>query len=56
MATYYYSVGRPEEEVSDAHTTLFQDRPGVVHKTTFKDIVVAVTPPFVLSAAKKVRG
>ncbi len=56
MATYYYSVGRPEEEISDAHTTLFQHRPGVVHKTTFKDIVVAVTPPFVLSAAKKVRG
>lgn len=27
LALYYYSNGRPQEEVSDAHTTLFQLRP-----------------------------
>lgn len=28
IATYYYTNGRPEEEVRDDHTTLFVDRPG----------------------------
>ena len=27
LATYYYSNGRPEEEVSEVHSTLFQQRP-----------------------------
>ena len=29
IATYYYSNGRPEEEVSESHSTLFQHRHGV---------------------------
>jgi hypothetical protein len=28
IAMYYYTNGRPEEEVSGAHMTLFQYRPG----------------------------
>ena len=28
LALYYYSNGRPEEEVREAHSTLFQDRAG----------------------------
>ena len=61
MATYYYSNGRPEEEVGDAHSTLFQQRPGVIieqekPRTSFKDVVVAVTPPILISAAKKLRS
>jgi 2OG-Fe(II) oxygenase superfamily len=61
MATYYYSNGRPEEEVGDAHSTLFQHRPGVViekprTRTSLKDVVVAVTPPILISAAKKLRS
>jgi Rps23 Pro-64 3,4-dihydroxylase Tpa1-like proline 4-hydroxylase len=56
MATYYYSVGRPEEEVSDAHSTLFQHRPGTVHHTSMKDVVVAVMPPILVSVAKKLRN
>jgi len=56
MATYYYSVGRPEEEVSDVHSTLFQHRPGTVHHVTLKEIAVAVTPPILVSAAKKFRN
>ena len=53
LATYYYSVGRPEEEISDVHSTLFQHRPGSVTHTSLKDIVRAVTPPILVSAAKK---
>ncbi len=59
MATYYYSNGRPEEEVGDAHSTLFQHRPGAVvekPRTSLKDVVVAVTPPILISAAKKFRN
>jgi hypothetical protein len=58
MATYYYSNGRPEEEVGDAHSTLFQARPGVVvekPRHTMKDVVVAVTPPILISAIKSLR-
>src|SRR5271155_4839619 len=32
IATYYYSNGRPEEEVRDVHSTLFVERPGEVHE------------------------
>ncbi|MGB6689727.1 MAG: 2OG-Fe(II) oxygenase [Terracidiphilus sp.] len=56
IATYYYSVGRPEEEISDGHSTLFQHRPGAVHHVTLKEIVVAVTPPILMNAAKKLRA
>jgi Rps23 Pro-64 3,4-dihydroxylase Tpa1-like proline 4-hydroxylase len=58
MATYYYSNGRPEEEIGDAHSTLFQARPGVVlekPRTSMKDVVVAVTPPILISAIKSLR-
>jgi len=58
MATYYYSNGRPEEEIGDAHSTLFQARPGAVAekpKHTVKDVVVAVTPPILISALKSLR-
>ena len=58
LATYYYSNGRPEEEVGDAHSTLFQARPGVVvekPRHTMKDVVVAVTPPILISAIKSLR-
>jgi Rps23 Pro-64 3,4-dihydroxylase Tpa1-like proline 4-hydroxylase len=56
IATYYYSVGRPEEEVSNGHSTLFQHRPGAVRHVTLKDIVVAVTPPLLINAARKLRA
>jgi Rps23 Pro-64 3,4-dihydroxylase Tpa1-like proline 4-hydroxylase len=59
LATYYYSNGRPEEEFSDAHSTLFQHRPGVVREKprhTLKDIVHAVTPPILVSAIKSLRN
>jgi len=59
MATYYYSNGRPEEEVSDAHTTLFQTRPEQVPEkehtsVSMRDIIKAITPPILVTAAKKI--
>jgi len=44
IATYYYSNGRPEEEIHEAHSTLFQRRPG----ETLPDSIepsIAVGPP-----------
>jgi hypothetical protein len=58
MATYYYSNGRPEEEVSGEHTTLFQTRPGQAPEkehTSVKDLVRAITPPILVSAIRKIR-
>src|SRR5271154_5028086 len=52
MATYYYSNGRPEEEVSGEHTTQFQARPGEKlekPRTSMRDVVRAVTPPILIS-------
>jgi hypothetical protein len=58
MATYYYSNGRPEEELSGEHTTLFQTRPGQVpvkERASMKDVVKAFTPPILVSAIRKIR-
>ena len=58
MATYYYSNGRPEEEVSGEHTTLFQTRPGQAPEkahTSVKDLVRAIAPPILVSAIRKIR-
>jgi Rps23 Pro-64 3,4-dihydroxylase Tpa1-like proline 4-hydroxylase len=57
IATYYYSNGRPEEEVNEVHSTLFQARPGDVEEkpSAFKKFVHAVTPPIVVDAYKNLR-
>jgi hypothetical protein len=58
IATYYYSNGRPEEEVRDSHSTLFVGHPEDVHeeRLTFKKLVHAFSPPILVDAYKKVRG
>ena len=62
LATYYYSNGRPEEEVSDSHSTIFRQRPdspiaveanGKPHG--LKSFLHAVTPPFIVDAYKSMR-
>lgn len=59
IATYYYTNGRPEEEIADAHTTVFRARPGEVlpesPKHTFRDVLRAVTPPILADAYKSLR-
>jgi hypothetical protein len=60
IATYYYSNGRPEEEVRDSHSTLFVARPEDVYeeegRLTFKKVVHALSPPILVDAYKRVRG
>jgi Rps23 Pro-64 3,4-dihydroxylase Tpa1-like proline 4-hydroxylase len=57
IATYYYSNGRPEEEVSEGHSTLFQHRPGAEEpkQSAIKSVLRAVTPPIIVDAIKRVR-
>jgi hypothetical protein len=58
LATYYYSNGRPEEEVRDAHSTLFVRRPGEVDEkpAVLKQVMRAVCPPILVDAYKKFRS
>jgi hypothetical protein len=56
LATYYYTVGRPEDGISDPHSTLFQRRPGAKPHTSLKEVMVAVMPPILVSAAKRLRS
>jgi hypothetical protein len=58
IATYYYSNGRPEEEVSETHSTLFQHRPGVKEpkSSAVKSALRAVMPPIIVEAIKRVRN
>jgi hypothetical protein len=58
MATYYYSNGRPEEEIGEAHSTLFMQRPDARpgYTETVRKVFRAVTPPIIVDAIKKVRN
>jgi len=59
IATYYYTNGRPEEEVADVHTTVFKARPGEVEQPaqtrTFHKVLRSVTPPILVDAFKSFR-
>lgn len=63
LALYYYSNGRPLEEVNDGlenHRTLFVPREGVAAEKKMKrfntvvNVVTAITPPIILSGIKKI--
>jgi hypothetical protein len=59
MATYYYSNGRPAEEVGDSHSTIFKARPGaapVKEESNGKGLLHQVTPPIIVDAVRKLRG
>lgn len=63
VALQYYTNGRPNEEVSDAHSTVWKARKGidatepVLRKITrgIKTVVEEVTPPVVTRLVKKLR-
>jgi Rps23 Pro-64 3,4-dihydroxylase Tpa1-like proline 4-hydroxylase len=57
IATYYYSNGRPEEEMNESHSTLFMKRPDDVEvkPSVLKKFVHAVTPPIVADAVRSLR-
>jgi len=60
IATYYYSNGRPAEEIGESHSTVFKSRPGaervVETNGNGKGLLHAVTPPIVKDAYRKLRG
>jgi Rps23 Pro-64 3,4-dihydroxylase Tpa1-like proline 4-hydroxylase len=55
IAIYYYSNGRPEEEIRQGHDTLFQERDGA-SKPRFagvKKAIRAITPPILMDAVSR---
>lgn len=57
IATYYYTNGRPEEEVTAAHSTVFLDSKGkiVKDKGSLRGFVRSLVPPILVDAYKRLR-
>lgn len=59
LATYYYSNGRPVEEQSDGHSTLFRERPHesimLRSSRTARRLAAALMPPIVTNAFRRRR-
>lgn len=57
IATYYYSNGRPEEEMRESHSTLFPEPQGE-HRNgesgALRRIIRSVTPPVLVDAYKRI--
>lgn len=53
LALYYFTNGRPKEEQTETHSTLFKRRPDDKAKFTFKEVVKQITPPFIFNGVKK---
>jgi hypothetical protein len=62
LALYYYTNGRPAEEISDGHTTLFQARPGEdlaeprSRLNRLKDLAKDLLPPVVTRLLSRQTG
>jgi Rps23 Pro-64 3,4-dihydroxylase Tpa1-like proline 4-hydroxylase len=62
LALYYYTNGRPSAEISDAHTTIFRDRPGMESlqprssKLSRKDWVKKLIPPVLIEIRNALRN
>jgi len=55
LALYYYTNGRPANEVSAEHSTLFQKRPGEKINTSTESIILKLTPPLFVDLIKKIK-
>jgi hypothetical protein len=58
IATYYYSNGRPQEEVREAHSTIFphqQATDATVPRFQIRRVMQAITPPVLVGAYKSFR-
>ncbi|HJQ48267.1 MAG TPA: 2OG-Fe(II) oxygenase [Amycolatopsis sp.] len=53
LALYYYTAGRPEEEVTADHTTVFKQRPGEAWRNNLRQTVKRWTPPAIVDLAAK---
>jgi len=47
IALYYYTNGRPEDEKSESHTTIFKMRPNEVKRRKVLDILKPLVPPII---------
>jgi len=57
LAMYYYTNGRPASEVTNAHDTVFRDRPGEVVEPDKQPIGLKdFVPPILVRAVRKLRG
>lgn len=62
LALYYYSSGRPAEELSNTHSTLFQSRPGekLIQENpsgnTVKTVLKKLFPPILIDAGNYLRN
>jgi len=56
IATYYYSNGRPADEVTESHSTLFQQPLGAMAEPKFEinRVIRAITPPVLFDACKSI--
>jgi len=52
IALYYFSVGRPEAEVSTPHSTIYKARPGEKLQN-IKSIIKQLTPPILIDIIRK---
>jgi Rps23 Pro-64 3,4-dihydroxylase Tpa1-like proline 4-hydroxylase len=55
LALYYYTNGRPSDEVSPLHTTLFQRRPDEGIGASVFSILTRLTPPILVEAQTYLR-
>lgn len=55
IAIYYYSNGRPEEEVRSGHDTLFREREGASKRrfAGLRQAIRAITPPILMDAVTR---
>lgn len=61
VAMYYYTNGRPAEEISGDHSTLFKPRPGEIFvrkqpPTSVRQLMKDCIPPVVLKLSRRIRG
>jgi len=55
IALYYYTNGRPEEERSESHTTIFKMRPNEIRRRKFLDMLKPFLPPIVWQIPRLLR-
>ncbi|WP_223198911.1 2OG-Fe(II) oxygenase [Solihabitans fulvus] len=55
MALYYYTNGRPDQEATDDHTTLFRQRPGEQWRGSLRQSLKRWVPPAVADLAARRR-
>jgi Rps23 Pro-64 3,4-dihydroxylase Tpa1-like proline 4-hydroxylase len=56
IALYYYTNGRPEEERSTDHTTIWKMRPNEVRRRSIKDTMKPFIPPIVWQLPRLFKG